>query len=146
VEDACVAAPAALQRAWPQAGRPTLLSLSHTHTYARGFHPPSAAIWDTYKGIIEGANGATEYEEVERMAFYERAKKAFVIVSTGETAFYGVSAAALVDKGRRRLHRMHWHSLCTHTHTHMHTHTHTNTRCQLQNLILKKGIIGKAGE
>jgi len=35
------------------------------------------------------ANGATQFEEVERFAFYERSKKAFAIVATGETALYG---------------------------------------------------------
>lgn len=46
-------------------------------------------IWDEYKAIIIAANGVTEFEEVERFAFYERAQKAFAIVSTGETALYG---------------------------------------------------------
>ena len=48
-----------------------------------------AAIWDTYKGIIVAANGDTQFEEVERFAFYERSKKAFCVVATGETALYG---------------------------------------------------------
>jgi L-fucose mutarotase len=35
------------------------------------------------------ANGDTQFEEVERFAFYERSKKAFCVVATGETALYG---------------------------------------------------------
>ena len=53
---------------------------------AAGWKTP---IWDTYKGIIVAANGATEFEEVERFAFYERSKKAYCVVATGETALYG---------------------------------------------------------
>jgi L-fucose mutarotase len=53
---------------------------------AAGWKTP---IWDEYKTIIIAANGATEFEEVERFAFYERSKKAFAIISTGETALYG---------------------------------------------------------
>ena len=53
---------------------------------AAGWKTP---IWDTYKGIILAANGPTEFEEVERMAFYERSKRAYCVVATGETALYG---------------------------------------------------------
>ena len=53
---------------------------------AAGWKTP---IWDSYKSIIVSANGATQFEEVERFAFYERSKKAFAIVATGETALYG---------------------------------------------------------
>ncbi len=53
---------------------------------AAGWKTP---VWATYKAIIVDANGPTGFEEVERMAFYERAKKAFAIVATGETALYG---------------------------------------------------------
>ncbi len=120
--------------------QPTHSTHSRTSGAARvgSLLPIPAAIWDTYKGIIESANGATEYEEVERMAFYERSKRAFVIVSTGETAFYGVSAPPdLIAGGGGAL------ALESHTLTHTLTHTHL---LSMQNLILKKGIIGKAGE
>jgi L-fucose mutarotase len=53
---------------------------------AAGWKTP---IWAEYKKIVLDANGPTQFEEVERFAFYERAKKAFAIVATGETALYG---------------------------------------------------------
>ena len=50
----------------------------------------SPVIWDKYKEII---NKAEEREvpvgTIERFAFYERAKKSFAVVATGETALYG---------------------------------------------------------
>ena len=47
-------------------------------------------VWDEFKGIIEASEGRSiELEEVERFAFYERAKTAQCIVSTGESALYG---------------------------------------------------------
>ena len=53
---------------------------------AAGWKTP---VWDVYKGINAAAGEAGTVEEVERMAFYERAKKAFVVVATGETSLYG---------------------------------------------------------
>jgi len=47
-------------------------------------------IWDEYRRIVNRSEGrAVEFEEVERFAFYERAKRAFCVVATGETALYG---------------------------------------------------------
>ncbi|KAI9024251.1 RbsD-like domain-containing protein [Hyaloraphidium curvatum] len=47
-------------------------------------------VWATYRAIAEKAEGRNvELQEVERFAFYERAKKAFAVVATGETALYG---------------------------------------------------------
>lgn len=44
---------------------------------------------DTYKGIVEEAEARPiKLEEVERFAFYEEAKKAYAVVSTGEGALY----------------------------------------------------------
>ena len=54
-------------------------------------------IWATYKDIIrkhEPVNNGIEFEE--RFAFYERAKEAYAIVSTGETALY---ANVILKKG-----------------------------------------------
>lgn len=49
-----------------------------------------AVIWDDYKQIVEEGHGAeVKVAAVERFAFYDRAKKAFAVVSTGETALYG---------------------------------------------------------
>lgn len=54
-------------------------------------------IWDVYKRIIkdhEPVNNKVEY--VERFAFYERARKAYAIISTGEKALY---ANIILKKG-----------------------------------------------
>lgn len=54
-------------------------------------------IWDVYKGIIakyEPVNNSIEH--VERFAFYERAKKAYAVVATGEKALY---ANIILKKG-----------------------------------------------
>ena len=54
-------------------------------------------IWDVYKEIIrkyEPVNN--KIEEVERFAFYEKAKKAYVVVATGEKALY---ANIILKKG-----------------------------------------------
>jgi L-fucose mutarotase len=49
-----------------------------------------AEIWETYSSIVKARAGRTvPLSFLERFAFYERAKKAFVIVQTGETAQYG---------------------------------------------------------
>ena len=54
-------------------------------------------IWATYREIIEKHEGEPrQAEEIERFAFYARAKKAYAIVSTGETALY---ANVLLKKG-----------------------------------------------
>lgn len=47
-------------------------------------------IWSEYGRIIREHTGLREpFEEVERFAFYERAKKAYAVVATGESALYG---------------------------------------------------------
>ncbi|EDQ90605.1 uncharacterized protein MONBRDRAFT_15956 [Monosiga brevicollis MX1] len=61
---------------------------------AAGWKTP---IWDEYKAAVKEAEGRTiDFEEVERFAFYERAKKAYVVVATGEEAFY---ANIILKKG-----------------------------------------------
>ncbi|CAF5172028.1 unnamed protein product [Rotaria magnacalcarata] len=50
-------------------------------------------IWEQYKQIV-GNN--VQFEMVERFQFYERAKKAFAIVRTGESAIY---ANIILKKG-----------------------------------------------
>lgn len=57
-------------------------------------NPP--AIWATYKQIIKKNEGDKEIELVERFAFYERAKKAYAVIATGETAIY---ANIIIKKG-----------------------------------------------
>ena len=53
-------------------------------------------IWDKYKEIIAKNEGERKIEEIERFAFYERARKAYAIVATGETALY---ANIILKKG-----------------------------------------------
>lgn len=54
-------------------------------------------IWDEYKKIIEKYEPAVkEFEKMDRFDFYERAKNAYAIVTTGETAQY---ANIILKKG-----------------------------------------------
>jgi L-fucose mutarotase len=53
-------------------------------------------IWETYKGIIIDKEGDKKIENVERFAFYERAKEAYAVIATGETALY---ANIILKKG-----------------------------------------------
>ena len=52
-------------------------------------------IWDEYKKIIAPHTDDAP-EEVERFEFYERAKKAYAVVMTGESALY---ANVILKKG-----------------------------------------------
>ncbi|WP_127532949.1 RbsD/FucU family protein [Paenibacillus kobensis] len=59
--------------------------------------PVETPIWDTYASIIQQQAGLNEAcEEVERFAFYERAKQAYAIIATGEKALY---ANMILKKG-----------------------------------------------
>lgn len=53
-------------------------------------------IWQEYRRIIEKYEPAAKIKEVERMAFYEQAKQAYAVVSTGESALY---ANVILKKG-----------------------------------------------
>ncbi|MEK3883560.1 RbsD/FucU domain-containing protein [Paenibacillus sp. PL2-23] len=54
-------------------------------------------IWDSYRSIVAERTGRSDaFEEVERFAFYERAKSAYAIVATGESALY---ANLILKKG-----------------------------------------------
>ena len=53
-------------------------------------------IWEKYENIVKMSEGEKEIELVERFAFYERAKKAYAVVATGETAIY---ANIILKKG-----------------------------------------------
>jgi L-fucose mutarotase len=51
--------------------------------------PYKPSIWETYKKIIQKfPNKKNKIEYIERFAFYERAKKAYAVVATSETALY----------------------------------------------------------
>lgn len=52
-------------------------------------------IWDKYKEIIE-LHTNEEMQQIERFEFYERAKKAYAVVMTGESALY---ANIILKKG-----------------------------------------------
>ena len=54
-------------------------------------------IWEQYRSLIEKHAGLAEpFELIERFAFYERAKKAYAIIATGESALY---ANLILKKG-----------------------------------------------
>ena len=49
-----------------------------------------APVWTEFQRLLDSAEARhVAIERVERFAFYERAKKAFGVVATGETALYG---------------------------------------------------------
>ncbi len=53
-------------------------------------------IWAKYEDIVKDKEGEKNIELVERFAFYERAKKAYAVIATGETAIY---ANIILKKG-----------------------------------------------
>ncbi len=47
-------------------------------------------IWDTYREILQKHDKRTDLiDQIERFAFYEKAKGAYAVLATGETAIYG---------------------------------------------------------
>ncbi len=57
-------------------------------------NPPP--IWADYKKIVKANEGDKKIELVERFDFYERAKRAYAVIATGETAIY---ANIILKKG-----------------------------------------------
>ncbi len=53
-------------------------------------------IWDDYKEIVAKHDKDAKFEHMERFAYYERAKEAYAVVQTGETAIY---ANVILKKG-----------------------------------------------
>ncbi len=54
-------------------------------------------IWEEYRVIVKKAEaGFTDFEYVERFAFYERAKKAYAVLASSEMALY---ANIILKKG-----------------------------------------------
>ncbi|XP_008046097.1 fucose mutarotase [Carlito syrichta] len=47
------------------------------------------AVWKEYESILFRASCTKALAKIERFEFYERAKKAFAVVATGEMALYG---------------------------------------------------------
>jgi L-fucose mutarotase len=59
--------------------------------------PYKPVIWEEYKKVIQGSKEPfKEFESIERFAFYERAKKAYAVIATGESALY---ANMILKKG-----------------------------------------------
>ena len=62
-----------------------------------GDKEPTPVIWKEYASILEKYEPENHrMEQVERFAFYERARKAYLIIATGEKAAY---ANILLKKG-----------------------------------------------
>ena len=53
-------------------------------------------IWEKYRQIIQNYEKFSDFEYVERFAFYERARRAYAVVATSETAVY---ANIILTKG-----------------------------------------------
>lgn len=53
-------------------------------------------IWKEYRKIVDKHQDDVKFEEIERFAFYERARDAYAIVATGEGALY---ANVILKKG-----------------------------------------------
>lgn len=60
--------------------------------------PVETPIWNTYFDTVQkyDARGENAVQYIERFAFYERAKEAYAIIATGESALY---ANILLQKG-----------------------------------------------
>jgi L-fucose mutarotase len=56
-------------------------------------------IWDEYRRIIKESDESEKFDDfqfIERFEFYERAKKAYAVIATGESAIY---ANLILKKG-----------------------------------------------
>ena len=56
-------------------------------------------IWDEYRAIIKKSDEGEKFDDfefIERFEFYERAKKAYAVIATGESALY---ANLILKKG-----------------------------------------------
>lgn len=56
-------------------------------------------IWDEYRTIIKNSGESDKFDDfefIERFEFYERAKKAYAVIATGESALY---ANLILKKG-----------------------------------------------
>jgi L-fucose mutarotase len=59
--------------------------------------PYKPLIWEEYKKIIKASKEPfKEFENIERFAFYEKAKKAYAVIATGESSLY---ANIILKKG-----------------------------------------------
>lgn len=53
-------------------------------------------IWENYKDVLDGSKENYKIGYIERFEFYDRAKEAYAIIHTGETALY---ANVILKKG-----------------------------------------------
>jgi L-fucose mutarotase len=59
--------------------------------------PYKPVIWEDYRKVVKAAEPKfTDFDSMERFAFYDRAKKAYAILATGELAIY---ANVILKKG-----------------------------------------------
>jgi L-fucose mutarotase len=60
--------------------------------------PVKTPIWDEYRATVAkyDERGADAFEEIERFAFYEKARGAYAVIATGERAIY---ANLILQKG-----------------------------------------------
>lgn len=63
---------------------------------ATGEGEPTPEIWAEYEKIINENNGETKISQIGRYDFYDRAKDAFCVIATGESAIY---ANIILKKG-----------------------------------------------
>ena len=63
--------------------------------------PIKPVIWDEYRATLTAYEPDAKIQTIDRFAYYERAKKAYCIVATGESAKY---ANILLKKGVIRQH------------------------------------------
>ncbi|MCR5690493.1 MAG: fucose isomerase [Clostridiales bacterium] len=56
---------------------------------------PTPGIWDEYERIV-GKYGENKITTIERFEFYRRAREAYAVIATGETAVY---ANVIIKKG-----------------------------------------------
>lgn len=60
-------------------------------------HDYAPTIWDEYRQIIHASGEPFhDFEYIERFAFYERARKAYAVIASGEAALY---ANLILKKG-----------------------------------------------
>ncbi len=57
---------------------------------------PTPTIWAEYQEIVDKHNGETQMSQIERFAFYDRAKTAYAIIATSEMSLY---ANVILKKG-----------------------------------------------
>lgn len=57
---------------------------------------PTPVIWAKYEELVKKSGNKTEMSQIERFAFYDRAKEAYAIIATSESALY---ANVILKKG-----------------------------------------------